>query len=149
MNSQLPPSFHGPLVSILPSSPVPVESLKNWSIVAAGRCSDKLVDMQACCRNDGTPKIPSQRRSELRDVTGHAGVVLWQISQTIGDIVVIRAVKFIRGLGVRMVAPQRPQYRAGNEQQSESASAGKDFAGQPRDPRALCCQTQRSRVILS
>ena len=29
-NSQSPPSFHGPRVSISPSSPVPVESLKNW-----------------------------------------------------------------------------------------------------------------------
>jgi hypothetical protein len=32
MNSQSPPSFHRPLVSISPSSPVPVESLKNWFI---------------------------------------------------------------------------------------------------------------------
>jgi hypothetical protein len=35
----------------------------------------------------------------------------------------------------------------GNEQQRESTSTGKDFAGQPRDPRALGCQTQR--VIIS
>ena len=30
MNTQSPPSFQGPRVSISPSSPVPVESLKNW-----------------------------------------------------------------------------------------------------------------------
>ena len=31
MNTQSSPSFQGPLVSISPLSPDPVESLKNWS----------------------------------------------------------------------------------------------------------------------
>jgi hypothetical protein len=48
---------------------------------------------------------------------------------------------------MRAVAPQRPQYRASDEQQSQSGTARKHFSGKTRDFWWLCAQSQGLRAI--
>ena len=87
-------------------------------------------------------QITLRWRPELRDVEGDTGIVLWQRRQAICEVVMIRAVELVRRRIVRMVAPERPQYGTGDEQQRQGAAARKDFPGNSRDPWALRTQSQ-------
>jgi hypothetical protein len=53
----------------------------------------------------------------------------------------IRAVELVRRWIVWMVASQRPQHRASDQQQSHSGAARKDLSGKPGDLWALCAQS--------
>ena len=98
--------------------------------------------------DDRTPQVSWQWRPKPGNVARNAGIVLRQRRQAICDIVMIRAVEFVRRRIARMVAPERPQHRARDEQQSQRGAAGKHLAGKPRDPRTLCTQTQGLRGII-
>ena len=60
----------------------------------------------------------------------------------------IGAVEFVRRGTMWAVAPQRPQYRARDEQQSQCGATRKDFSGKPRDPWAFRTQTQSLRAVV-
>ena len=57
-------------------------------------------------------------------------------------------VEFVGRRVVRMVALQRPQHRARDDQQSQRGPAGKDPSGKPRDVWALYAQTQGLRRLV-
>ena len=101
----------------------------------------------AFCYSGRVPKVSGQRRPEFWDIGGNPGIVLWQRRQAVCDIVMVRAVEFVRRRIVRTVAPQCPQHRARNKKQSQGGATGKDFAREPRDLRALCTQTQGLRAV--
>src|SRR6267142_3495037 len=98
-------------------------------------------------RNDWTPQVARQWRPKPGDVAGNPSVIPRQCCQAICNVVMIGAVKLVRRGIMRAVAPQRPQYRASDEQQSQRGTARKDFSGKPRDFWSLCAQSQGLRAI--
>src|SRR6266481_7666581 len=96
-------------------------------------------------RNDWTPQVARQWRPKPGDVAGNPGVIPRQCCQAICNVVMIGAVKLVRRGTMRAVAPQRPQYRARDEQQSQCAATSKNFSGKPRDPGVVCAQSQGLR----
>src|SRR6266404_1715130 len=74
---------------------------------------------------------PRAMEAQAGDVAGNPGIILRQRCQAIRNIVVVRAVELVRRRTMWAVAPQRPQYRARDEQQSQCAATRKYFAGEP------------------
>src|SRR5882762_1993347 len=73
-------------------------------------------------RNDWTPQVARQWRPKPGDVAGNPSVIPRQCCQAICNVVMIGAVKLVRRGTMWAVAPQRPQYRARDEQQSQCAA---------------------------
>lgn len=79
---------------------------------------------------------------------GKPGIVARQRREPVREVMMIGSVEFVRRRIARMVARQRPQHRAADEQQGQRRAAGKDLSGEPCDPWALHTEPQGLRPII-